>query len=85
MIGALIFVLFFSISFLATLSIPDLPPAPWILGYAGIPRVEYKVVGYPAWLLMHSIVNGVVYGFIFWLIFSIANSIVSRRGKSESR
>ena len=73
MIGAVIFVVFFLLSFLVTLAFPDLPVAPWVLGYIGIPHVEYEIRGYPAWLLMRSIVNGVVYGFISWLIFSIAN------------
>ena len=73
MIGAFIFVIFFFLGLLATLAIPNLPPGPWILGFVGIPYVEYKIAGFPAWLVMCSIVNGVIYGFIFWFAFSIAN------------
>ena len=87
MIGALIFVVFFFLGFLATLAIPDLPVGPWILDYVGIPHVEYEIGGFSAWLLMCSIVNGVVYGFISWLIFSIANLIwrsAAEKGKREA-
>ncbi len=73
MIGAFIFVISFFLGSLATFAIPSLPPGPWILETAGIPYVEYEIGGFPAWLVMCSLVNGVVYGFTFWLVFSIAN------------
>ena len=47
-----------------------------------IPMTDYPVLGIPAWLLINAIVNGVVYGFIIWLIYSIA-SAATGRGKKQ--
>ena len=83
-IGAAIFVIFF-VAFLAvTLGMPTLPPGNMIHDLLNIPMTDYPVLGIPAWLLINAIVNGVVYGFIIWLVFSIA-SAATGRGKKEQQ
>jgi hypothetical protein len=81
MIGAVIFVIFF-LAFLAiTLGMPTLPPGPMIFDILKIPQVDYPVLGIPANILIPAIVNGVVYGFIIWLIFSIISAATGRNKK----
>jgi hypothetical protein len=78
MIGAIIFVVFFLVFLAVTLGFPTLPPGSMIHELLGIPLTEYLILGIPAWLLINAIVNGVVYGFIIWLIFTIVNKIFFR-------
>jgi len=82
MIGAVIFVIFFLAFLAVTLGMPTLPPGNMIHDLLNIPMTDYPVLGIPAWLLINAIVNGVVYGFIIWLIFSIA-SAATGRGKKQ--
>jgi hypothetical protein len=84
MIGAIIFV----ISFLAVLGIsigmPWLPPGYMIFDALNIPATDYPVLGIPAWLLIIGIVNGVVYAFIIWLVFTVISAATGRNKKSET-
>jgi len=74
MIGAVIFVIFFIIFALLSLIGIQIPPAQMILDWLNIsladPWSDYTV----------AILNGLIYGFVFWLIFSIAN-LTTKRGK----
>ena len=82
MIGAVIFVICF-LAFLAiTLGVPTLPPGDMIHELLSIPVIDYPVLGIPAWLLINAIVNGVVYGFVIWLVFSIVNIATKRKQKT---
>ncbi|MEM2915430.1 MAG: hypothetical protein QXH91_08555 [Candidatus Bathyarchaeia archaeon] len=83
MIGAIIFIMFFIIFLIATLGYPMLPPGYMVHEILGIPIVDYPVLGIPAWILINAIVNGVVYGFIIWLIFSLARAVT--RPKKETK
>ena len=71
MIGAVIFVIFFLVFLAVTLGVPTLPPGNMIHELLGIPLTETPVLGIPTWLLINAIVNGVVYGFIIWLVYSV--------------
>jgi len=82
MIGAVIFVLFFLLFLAITLGVPTLPPGSMIHTLLGIPQTTYPVLGIPAWILINAIVNGIVYGFIIWLIYSLAN-IARSKGKPK--
>ena len=84
MIGAVIFVIFFLAFLAVTLGMPTLPPGNMIHDLLNIPVTDYPVLGIPAWLLINAIVNGVVYGFIIWLIYSIV-SAATGRGKKEQQ
>jgi len=85
MIGAFIFVVFFFLGLLLTISIPSLPPGPWIIDYLNIPYVEYEIAGLPLYILLISIVNGLIYGFIVWLAFSIINLIIKAKTSEKRR
>ena len=81
MIGAVIFVIGFLAFLAVTLGMPTLPPGNMIHELLNIPVTDYPVLGIPAWLLIAAIVNGVVYGFIIWLAFSLVN--MATRGKQK--
>jgi hypothetical protein len=80
MIGAVIFVVSFLAFLGISLGMPSLPPGYMIFNILNIPAVDYPVLGIPAWLLIVGIVNGVVYGFIIWLVYTI---IAAATGKSK--
>lgn len=81
MIGAVIFVIGFLAFLAVTLGMPTLPPGNMIHELLNIPVTDYPVLGIPAWLLIAAIVNGVVYGFIIWLVFSLISMATGRRRK----
>jgi hypothetical protein len=81
MIGAVIFVIFFFVFFAASLGMPlTLPPGSMIHELLNIPMTDYPVLGFPAWQLINASTNGVVWGFVVWLIFSVF-SLATGRGK----
>jgi len=84
MIGAVIFVIFFLAFLGISLGMPTLPPGPMIFDVLNIPKTaldNYPVLGIPASLLIIGIVNGVVYGFIIWLIFTVVSAATGRNKK----
>jgi len=70
--GAIVFLTVFIIFLVATLGYPAIPPGKALYQLLGVPETEYPVLGIPATLLVQAIFNGVVYGVIAWLIFSLA-------------
>lgn len=74
MIGAVIFVVFLIIFALLSLFVIPIPPAEMILEWLNIsladPWINYTI----------AILNGVIYGFVFWLIYSIVR-VTTRREK----
>jgi hypothetical protein len=84
MIGAIIFIVCFLAFFGITLGMPSLPPGQMIFGLLNIPAVDYPVLGMPAWLFITAIVNGVVYGFVIWLVFTIINAATGRNKKNQT-
>jgi len=83
MIGAIIFVVVFLAVLGISLGMPWLPPGYMIFGILNIPAVDYPVLGIPAWLLIIGIVNGVVYGFIIWLIYTVIAAATGRGKKNQ--
>jgi len=69
--GAIVFLTVFVIFLVATLGYPAIPPGKALYQLLGVPETEYPVLGIPATLLVQAIFNGVVYGVIAWLIFSL--------------
>jgi len=63
MIGAVVFIIVFVLGILISLVI-DLPPGMYVHDWFNISASEYSY-------LINAIVNGVIYGFIVWLIFSL--------------
>jgi predicted flap endonuclease-1-like 5' DNA nuclease len=81
MVGAVIFVIFFLVFLAITLGVPTLPPGSMIHELLGIPETGWLVLGIPGWLLINAIVNGVVFGFIIWLIYSLVSKSMGRGKK----
>lgn len=69
--GAIVFLIVFITFLAATLTCSDIPPGKALYQLLGVPEVEYPVLNIPATLLVEAIFNGVVYGVIAWLIFTL--------------
>ena len=78
--GALVFLGVFAIFIIITLGYPALPPGPQIYGLLNVPSTDYPVLGLPLTTLVVAIFNGVVYGTVVWLIYSVIAMVT----KSES-
>jgi hypothetical protein len=74
MIGAVVFLVSFA-SFTLISRVIDFPPGIWI--YKWIP--EIKQTEYAPWV--NGIMNGVVYGVIIWLVFSLTKMAWERKKK----
>ena len=80
--GALVFLAVFAIFVIITLGSPTLPPGPQIYELLNVPTTDYPVLGVPATTLAIAIFNGVVYGIIAWLIYTVVDR-VTKKSKSE--
>ena len=82
LVGVMVFVVTFLLFLLVTLAFPFLPPAGMVHDLLGIPQAPYlflEVV--PAQHLINGVVNGVVYGFVVWLIFSVGSLYAKKIGE----
>jgi hypothetical protein len=72
--GVLVFIAVFIIVFLISLGATSLPPGQAIYNKLNLPPgvITYKVAGaIYGDVLIKAIFNGVIYGFIVWLVFTI--------------
>lgn len=76
-IGAVVFVIGFILFTLISLAV-DLPPGIYVHDWFNIAESDYSS-------LIDAIVNGVVYGIIIWLVFSLAKMAWGRKKKPEKR
>ena len=81
--GAVIFVIAFLIFTFVTIGYKELPPGRALYGMLGVEDVDEEVQGVPATLLVVAIFNGVVYGFIIWLIFDILGKLTKSSKRSN--
>jgi len=77
--GAIVFLVVFFILVFLTIGYVGLPPGRMIYNLLNVPETDYLVLGIGATTLAISVLNGVVYGFIAWLIFTL----VAGRGKKD--
>lgn len=70
--GALVFLVVFFAVLVATIAYPSMPPGPQLYSLLNVPTTDYPVLGIPATTLVIAVFNGVVYGIIAWLAFTIA-------------
>ncbi|MFQ6081410.1 MAG: hypothetical protein ACE5OW_07075 [Candidatus Bathyarchaeia archaeon] len=78
----MVFVVTFLLFLLVTLAFPVLPPDGMVYDLLGIPQTTYvflEVV--PAQHLINGVVNGLVYGFAVWLIFSVGSLYAKKVGE----
>jgi hypothetical protein len=74
--GAIIFLVVFALVLVITLAYTTIPPGK-IIYQAALPNTEqytstYAIAGTNAFALIIAVFNGVIYGFIAWLIFTLA-------------
>jgi hypothetical protein len=81
--GALVFLGIFALIVFVTLNKPDLPIGAQLYGLLGVPDLSYLVLGIPVTLLVTAIMNGVVYGFVAWLIFTIVAKMFGGNGSKN--
>jgi hypothetical protein len=82
--GALVFLAVFIILFAATLVYSDLPPGKQIYDALNVPTTDYPVLGIQATTLIEAVFNGVVYGIIAWLIYTIVERTAKSRTQTQS-
>lgn len=69
--GAIVFLAIFVVFLAVTLAYPDLPPGKQIYDLTGAEQTSSPVLGIPATTLVIAVFNGVIYGIIFWLIYTV--------------
>lgn len=83
--GALVFLAVFVIVLLATIAYPALPPGLDIYHAMGLPDTDYQILGLAAPTFAAAILNGVIYGVVVWLIYSIAARAMKKEKKEEQK
>jgi hypothetical protein len=82
--GAIVFLVVFIVFVIATLGYLSLPPGGMIYDALNVPDTDYPVLGIPATNLVISVFNGVVYGVIVWLIYTVVARATKREKKPTS-
>ena len=80
--GALVFLAVFAIVIVVTLGYPNLPFGSQIYYAIGGVNTNYAILGIPITTLVPAVFNGVIYGFIVWLIYSMASGAIGKGKKS---
>jgi ribosomal protein L40E len=81
--GALVFLAVFIVVLAVTVQYTDLPPAKEIYKRLEIPETTHPVQGIPATTWVLAVFNGVVYGVVAWLIYSIADKATKKKPQPE--
>jgi hypothetical protein len=71
--GAIVFLSAFFATLIATLAYPTMPPGTQLHSLLNIPTTDYPVLGVTATTLVIAVFNGIVYGIIAWLAYTILN------------
>jgi len=77
--GALVFLIVFFGALVVCLGNAWIPPGRTIYGVLNIPETAYPVLGVPATTLTIAVFNGIVYGVVVWVIYSLT---LGRRKKA---
>ena len=83
--GALVFLAVFAVFVAITLGYPSLPFGSQIYYAIGGVNINYPILGIPITTLVPAVFNGVIYGFIVWLIYSIASGAIGRGKKTQAQ
>ncbi len=83
--GAIVFVVAFLIFQVITLGYQALPPARAIYDEIVGVDTDYEVLGIPATQLILAVFNGVIYGVIIWLIYTLIEKAgLISKGKKQT-
>ena len=69
--GALVFLAVFAIILVVSLGYAELPPGRQIYDAIGGTDVDYPILGISVSTLVPACINGIVYGVIAWIIYSV--------------
>jgi di/tricarboxylate transporter len=69
--GAIVFLLVFVVGLGLTLSSPTLPPGMSLYRMLNVPETSFPTLGIPVTTLVSGVLNGVVYGVVVWLLFTL--------------
>ena len=83
--GAIVFLAVFGVFVAITLGYPSFPFGSQIYYAIGGVNINYPILGIPITTLVPAVFNGVVYGFIVWLIYSIATGAIGRGKKTPNQ
>ncbi len=83
--GALVFLAVFIIFLAVTLAYTDLPPGKQIYDALNLPTPQspYLVFGIDVTTLIKAVFNGVIYGVIAWIIYSIAARATKKKEPAQ--
>ena len=82
--GAVIFIAAFLLFFVVTLGYADFPPGGALYGAVVGAQTDYLVLGIPATVLVVAVFNGVIYGIVIWLIYTILVKARTRMASSKT-
>ncbi len=85
--GAIVFLVFFAVFLLLTIGYPTFPPGSMIYDafFPGTrdPLAGYTIAGIDAVTLISGIFNGVIYGVIAWLVYSLIAYLFKREKQPQ--
>ena len=81
--GAIVFIAAFLLFLAITLGYQALPPGRAIYDAVVGAESDYEVLGVPVTQLSVAVFNGVVYGLIAWIIFSLAERFLFPKEKKQ--
>ncbi|MEJ5293435.1 MAG: hypothetical protein WHS82_07560 [Candidatus Methanosuratincola sp.] len=71
--GALVFLVVFLAALVLTVSTPSIPPGLSIYFALGFPETDYLLLGLPAPTFAAAVLNGVIYGIVAWILYSLVS------------
>ncbi|UCD96991.1 MAG: hypothetical protein JSV35_02770, partial [Candidatus Bathyarchaeota archaeon] len=74
--GAIVFLAAFLLFLVVTLGYQELPPGMQIYDAVVGAETDYEILGIPASNLIIAVFNGIIYGVIIWLIYTVLNRIM---------
>jgi hypothetical protein len=81
--GAIVFLIVFAIFLVVSLGYSGIPTGRQVYSMLGIPETNYLVLGVPATTLIIAVLNGIIFGIIAWIIFTVA--VRFRKTKSKQK
>lgn len=82
--GAIVFLAAFLLFLVISIGYSDLPPGRQIYDAAIGAESDYEVSGIPITPLAIGIFNGVIYGFIIYIVFWLLDSYVLKKGPTAT-
>ncbi len=82
--GAVVFLIAFAAMTLISLAVPGIPPGKMIYDAIVDVETDYPVAGIPATTLVAAVFNGIIWGFVVWLVYDLFIARKKKVVKSEN-